>query len=105
MKEMKSPLGSVVRIPSGATKAYKILGFVEVKKEAIEGEAKDNLKSKNDLFLEEVVQKPIGEWSRKDITRFLKIKGKEMMLKNEDGSNKSFEEAKKIVVDIINSEE
>lgn len=107
MKKMKNALNEYIHIPSGAVRAYENLGYtvVESPKDRRKGNKKDNQKSEDDIFLEEAVQRPIGEWSKKDIARFLKLKGKETMLKNEDGTNKSFEEGKQIVLKIINSEE
>lgn len=106
MKKMKNALDECIYIPSGAVKAYENLGYFVVDDEKqTSSAAKGAEKSEDDIFLEEIVKKPISEWSRKNITKFLKLKGKEHLLKNEDGTNKSFEEGKKIVVDIINSEE
>ena len=106
MIKMKSPAGDIVLIPGGAVNSYKNLGFVKV----IETKAKEQNevkqeKTPDELFLKSIVEKPIGEWSKKEVARFLKLKGKQDQLRKEDGTNKTLEEAKKIVIEIINSGE
>lgn len=106
MIKMKSPTGDIVLIPGGAVNSYKGLGFIEIVENKVKAnnEVKQE-KTPDELFIESIVEKPIGEWSKKEVARFLKLKGKQDQLRKEDGTNKTLEEAKKIVIEIINSGE
>lgn len=109
MVKIKGPNGEITTIPNGAVSAYESLGFVVIREDSndthFENVDSDKHKSYEEKFIDEVVQKPLSEWSKKEITKFLKFKGKIDLLKNEDGTNKTVEEAKEIVAEIISSEE
>lgn len=106
MIKMKSPTGDIVLIPGGAVNSYKGLGFIEIVENNVKAnnEVKQE-KTPDELFLESIVEKPIGEWTKKEVAKFLRLKGKQDLLRNEDGTNKTIEEAKQIVIEIINSGE
>lgn len=74
---------------------YSNLGYEEVKNEYNAEAEKEVEKTEDELFLEEVEKKPIGQWSKEDVKRFARLN--EIDIAN----TKNVGEAKEIIKQFI----
>lgn len=74
---------NVFDVPSGAAKAYEASGYhvitdseadkVIIEDEVVEDVANDT--NDDDMFVEEVMEKPVSQWNGEEIRRYASIKG------------------------------
>ena len=79
---------------------YKPMGFTKVNegevKEAIAEEpVKEPEKSEDEIFVEEILEKPIAQWSGKEVKKFAEIKGIDI------SGTKNANEAKDIIKEFL----
>ena len=74
---------------------YKL---VDEKAEAKAPEEPDTEKSKDDIFVEEILEKPISQWNKEAVKRFATIKEIDI------SGTKNANEAKEIIKSFIDSE-
>lgn len=74
---------NVFDVPSGAAKAYEASGYhvitdSEADKVIIEDEVVEDVindTNDDDMFVEEVMEKPVSQWNGEEIRRYASIKG------------------------------
>ena len=74
---------------------YKL---VDKKAEAKATEEPDAEKSKDDIFVEEILEKPISQWNKEEVKRFAAIKAIDI------SGTKNANEAKEIIKSFIDGE-
>ena len=74
---------------------YKL---VDEKAEAKAPEEPDAEKSKDDIFVEEILEKPISQWNKEEVKRFAAIKAIDI------SGTKNANEAKEIIKSFIDGE-
>lgn len=79
---MSNLLGTTIRVPSGAVRAYEGLGFALVETVAVEAvkEAHKNDDAKEDVqmtgderFAQELEKKPVSQWNKDEVKRYASI--------------------------------
>lgn len=87
---------NVYEVTRGAFESiFKKQGYYEVvtkdKKQSVNDD-EDEIKTEEELFIEEIVEKPIAQWTKEDVKRFASIKGIDI------SNTKNVTEAKNIIM-------
>lgn len=92
----------IFEVSSGAFEGiYKRQGFRPVKEatSAVEEEIKVPEKTEDEIFLEEIAEKPIASWNKNDVKKFAELKGIDIT------GTKNADEAKERIKAFIDSQE
>lgn len=97
---------AVIEVTEGAFESiFKHQGYVEVDAPTVVEETKveevveEPEENEDDVFAEELLEKPIGSWEKLEVKRFAEIKGIDI------SGTKNVNEAKKIIKDFLADEE
>lgn len=103
MLKLRSPNNEEILVTNGVAKQYLDLGFIIAEDKVSDEKPKESqgeVPDENEVFLNEVKEKPLSEWTKDEVQKFVKLNGRARELKG-----KNLEQAKELVKEIIDSEE